>query len=92
MRGFYRYCRCRLLTATAVTTAVLSQQEVGFLKSRDAGKGRIDFVDIAAPSYSPADNAGITYEQVCGWIRCGLQLCSAVMTEAQRACMGAWGL
>lgn len=24
---------------------------------RDTGHGKIDFVDIAAPSYSPADNA-----------------------------------
>jgi hypothetical protein len=39
-------------------------QEVDFLKGRDAGKGKIDFVDIASPSYSAADNAGVTFEQV----------------------------
>jgi hypothetical protein len=33
--------------------------------SRDAGKGKIDFVDIASPAYSPADNYGITFDQVC---------------------------
>jgi len=45
----------------------LCMKEVQFLMKRDAGKGRIDFVDIAAPTFSPADNNGITYEQVgCG--------------------------
>ena len=34
------------------------------LRRRDAEQGRIDFVDIASPDYSPHDNAGITYEQV----------------------------
>lgn len=29
-----------------------------------AGKGKIDFVDIAAPNYEPSANAGITFEQV----------------------------
>lgn len=42
----------------------LCMREVDFLKSRDAGKGKIDFVDISGPSYSPADNQGITFEQV----------------------------
>ncbi len=31
---------------------------------RDAGRGRIDFVDIAAPEYTAADNYGISYQQV----------------------------
>ena len=39
-------------------------QEVEFLRRRDSGKGRIDFVDIASPSYDPDYNAGISYEQV----------------------------
>lgn len=33
------------------------------LMRRDEGKGRIAFVDIASPDYSPEDNGGITFEQ-----------------------------
>ena len=33
-------------------------------RSRDSGKGKIDFVDIASPSYKPEENMGLTYEQV----------------------------
>ena len=40
----------------------LCMKEVDFLKRRDAGRGRIDFVDIAAPAYRAADNAGVTFE------------------------------
>jgi hypothetical protein len=40
----------------------LCMKEVDFLRRRDTGK--IDFVDIAAPGYSAADNYGISYEQV----------------------------
>lgn len=42
----------------------LCMKEVNFLRKRDAAAGRIDFVDIADPSYRPEDNAGITFEQV----------------------------
>ena len=45
------------------------------LKRRDAEQHRICFVDIADPSYDPADNAGISFEEVgqlgppfvCAW-------------------------
>lgn len=40
------------------------KQEVNFLRGRDSGKGMIDFVDIASPSYSAADNYGIDYDRV----------------------------
>jgi hypothetical protein len=43
-------------------------KEVDFLKSRDAGSGKIDFVDIADPSYSPERNAGLSFEQAMGEI------------------------
>ncbi len=43
----------------------LCEREVHFLKSKDAGRGAIKFVDIAASDYNPADNAGINYEDVC---------------------------
>jgi len=39
-------------------------KEVNFLRKRDSAAGRIDFVDIAEPSYRADDNAGITFEQV----------------------------
>jgi predicted DCC family thiol-disulfide oxidoreductase YuxK len=42
----------------------LCMKEVNFLRKRDASKGRIDFVDIASPSYRAEDNAGITFAQV----------------------------
>ena len=42
----------------------LNAQEVEFLRGRDAGKNKIDFVDIASPSYRPEDNAGLDYDTV----------------------------
>jgi predicted DCC family thiol-disulfide oxidoreductase YuxK len=41
----------------------LCMREVEMLQRRDAGKGAIDFVDIASPGYSADDNFGVTYEQ-----------------------------
>jgi hypothetical protein len=40
-------------------------REVDMLKRRDAGIGKIDFVDIASPSYRAEDNFGVTFVQVC---------------------------
>lgn len=34
------------------------------LRERDAGAGKIQFVDIAAPEYSPEENSGVTYSEV----------------------------
>lgn len=34
------------------------------LMRRDAGAGKICFVDVAASDYSPDDNAGISFEEV----------------------------
>lgn len=33
------------------------------LRRRDSGKGAIEFVDIADPSYDPSANGGISFEQ-----------------------------
>ncbi|KAL4431007.1 hypothetical protein ABPG75_006263 [Micractinium tetrahymenae] len=41
----------------------LCMREVEMLMRRDAGKGRIEFVDIASPDYAPERNGGITFEQ-----------------------------
>lgn len=41
----------------------LCMREVEFLMKRDAGRGRIDFVDVASPSYTAGANYGITYQQ-----------------------------
>eukprot|EP00879_Flechtneria_rotunda_P019154 GHRR01020109.1.p1 GENE.GHRR01020109.1~~GHRR01020109.1.p1 ORF type:complete len:152 (+),score=51.95 GHRR01020109.1:364-819(+) len=38
-------------------------KEVKFLMKRDANAGKIDFVDIASPSYSAEANLGITFHQ-----------------------------
>lgn len=41
----------------------LCMMEVNMLKEKDAGSGKIDFVDISSPSYSPEANAGVSYVQ-----------------------------
>eukprot|EP01025_Chloroclados_australasicus_P050982 TRINITY_DN59291_c0_g1_i1.p1 TRINITY_DN59291_c0_g1~~TRINITY_DN59291_c0_g1_i1.p1 ORF type:complete len:191 (-),score=13.88 TRINITY_DN59291_c0_g1_i1:138-710(-) len=46
----------------------LCMREVNFLKDRDSGKDKIDFVDISSDDYSPIDNQGISYEQAMGRI------------------------
>ncbi|ELS02483.1 hypothetical protein Xen7305DRAFT_00021970 [Xenococcus sp. PCC 7305] len=40
----------------------LCVREVKFLKKRDAGRGIVNFVDIADPDYNPQDHGGIDYE------------------------------
>ncbi|KXZ46868.1 hypothetical protein GPECTOR_40g602 [Gonium pectorale] len=40
----------------------LCLKEVNFLRSRNQAN-KVDFVDIAGPDYSPADNAGISFER-----------------------------
>ncbi|KAK9834056.1 hypothetical protein WJX81_006567 [Elliptochloris bilobata] len=44
----------------------LCEREVNMLRRRDAGVGKIRFVDINEPGYRPEDNAGISYEQAMG--------------------------
>jgi predicted DCC family thiol-disulfide oxidoreductase YuxK len=46
----------------------LCLREVNFLKKRDADRGLVAFVDIAADDYSPEANAGITFEAAMGRI------------------------
>lgn len=41
----------------------MCNQLVATLKSKDAGQGRIKFVNIASLSYNPRDNEGVTYEE-----------------------------
>ncbi|CAL5219281.1 g1083 [Coccomyxa viridis] len=41
----------------------LCMREVNMLRRRDEGVNKIEFVDIDAPEYDPAKNAGISYEQ-----------------------------
>lgn len=45
----------------------LCMKEVNFLSRRDTA-GRIDMVDIASADYSPAQNAGLSYEEAMGEI------------------------
>ena len=42
----------------------LCMREVNMLKKRDKDQHKIGFVDISSPDYIPANNAGISYEQV----------------------------
>lgn len=46
----------------------LCLREVNFLQQRDAGRGLVAFVDIAADDYNPADHAGIDFETAMGRI------------------------
>ena len=41
----------------------LCEREVDMLKARDAGVGKIDFVDISSPSYRPEEHRGISFER-----------------------------
>jgi len=40
----------------------LCLREVNFLQKRDAGRGIVKFVDIAADHYQPEDNGGVDFE------------------------------
>jgi predicted DCC family thiol-disulfide oxidoreductase YuxK len=46
----------------------LCLREVNFLKRKDGDRGLIEFVDIAAEDYDPADNANIDFETAMGRI------------------------
>ena len=43
-------------------------REVNFLTFRDAGRGLVSFVDIAADDYNPEANGGVDYETAMGRI------------------------
>lgn len=40
----------------------LCVREVNFLRKKDAGRGKVVFVDVADDNYSPEENANIDYE------------------------------
>lgn len=46
----------------------LCLQEVNFLQKRDAGRGKVAFVDIAADDYNPEENGGVDFETAMGRI------------------------
>lgn len=46
----------------------LCLREVNFLRKRDAGRGLVAFVDIAADDYTPAANGGVNFETAMGRI------------------------
>ncbi|NEP15844.1 MAG: DUF393 domain-containing protein [Leptolyngbya sp. SIO4C1] len=46
----------------------LCLREVNFLQKRDAGRGLVKFVDIAADDYAPDDNGGVDFETAMGRI------------------------
>lgn len=46
----------------------LCVREVNFLQKKDAGRGIINFVDIADENYAPQQNAGIDFETAMGRI------------------------
>ncbi|MBW4658189.1 MAG: DUF393 domain-containing protein [Drouetiella hepatica Uher 2000/2452] len=46
----------------------LCMREVNFLRKRDAGRGLVKFVDIAADDYAPEANGGVDFETAMGRI------------------------
>lgn len=46
----------------------LCMREIKFLKKRDAGRGLVEFVDIADDNYTPEAHGGIDYETAMGRI------------------------
>jgi predicted DCC family thiol-disulfide oxidoreductase YuxK len=46
----------------------LCVREVNFLTFRDAGRGLVAFVDIAADDYTPSEHGGVDYETAMGRI------------------------
>lgn len=46
----------------------LCLREVNFLRKKDAGRGLVEFVDIAEASYNPNDHSGISFETAMGRI------------------------
>jgi len=57
-------------------------REVEFLRAKDAGKGKLSLVDIAADDYDPSDNAGIDYETAMATIH-GLDADKKVYTGVE---------
>jgi predicted DCC family thiol-disulfide oxidoreductase YuxK len=46
----------------------LCVREVNFLRKRDAGRGKVTFVDIADDDYTPSSHGGIDFETAMGRI------------------------
>ena len=46
----------------------LCVREVNFLRKKDAGRGKVAFIDIADDNYSPIENGNIDYETAMGKI------------------------
>lgn len=46
----------------------LCVREVNFLRAKDAGRGLVEFVDIAAENYDPAEHGGVEFETAMGRI------------------------
>lgn len=46
----------------------LCVKEVNFLRAKDGGRGLVEFVDIAADDYDPAENGGVDFETAMGRI------------------------
>jgi predicted DCC family thiol-disulfide oxidoreductase YuxK len=60
----------------------LCVREVEFLRAKDAGKGKLSLVDIAADDYDASDNAGIDYETAMATIH-GLDADKKVYTGVE---------
>ncbi|MFQ3618561.1 MAG: DUF393 domain-containing protein [Cyanobacteriota bacterium] len=46
----------------------LCVKEVNFLRAKDGGRGLVEFVDIAADDYDPAEHGGVDFETAMGRI------------------------
>lgn len=68
---------------TAAGDCPLCMREVEMLQRRDAGKGRIAFVDVAAPGYDPAQHGGISFEAAMERIH-AIEADGTILTGAAR--------
>eukprot|EP00243_Klebsormidium_subtile_P011499 TRINITY_DN6547_c0_g1_i1.p1 TRINITY_DN6547_c0_g1~~TRINITY_DN6547_c0_g1_i1.p1 ORF type:complete len:277 (+),score=26.02 TRINITY_DN6547_c0_g1_i1:105-935(+) len=60
----------------------LCMREVDMLRNRDAGTGKINFVDIASDNYDPSENANIDFETAMGRIH-GIQRDGTIVTNVK---------
>ena len=56
----------------------LCVREVNFLRKRDAGRGKVTFVDIADDDYTPEAHGGVDFETAMGRIHAVLPDCTVI--------------
>ena len=60
----------------------LCVREVNFLRKKDAGRGLVQFVDIADDTYNPTQHGGVDFETAMGRIHALRAMISAARTSS----------